>query len=137
MALNPRIKSIEVGIEELKTHAIYPLSLAGEFKLSDIISKAAADVAKGSDTSDIFMMQTAIEAIKVNLGTILEMVTKKNDRPDLNDMDNVQFSELADLIFEMNFAGAIKNFQSLVAKMKGMFLSTGQSPSSSEQQVTE
>lgn len=140
MALNPRIKQIELGIHEMKSYTIYPLSMAGEFKISDIISKAAIKISEVADdpkANDAAVVKASIEVIKNNLSTVLEMVTKKDDRPDLEEIDNVQFSELAELIFDMNFSGAIKNFQSLVQRVKGLFLSTGQSQSSSEDQVTE
>lgn len=140
MSLNPRIKSIELGISELQSFTIYPLSLASEFRVSEIISKAAgkvADVTDSADGSEVLIFQAAIEVIKDNLGIVVELVTKKDNRPTLDEIDNVQFSEFAELIFEMNFAGTIKNFQSLVQKIKGMFPSTGLSQSSSEIAATE
>jgi hypothetical protein len=139
MALNPRISKIELGIEELQSYTIYPLSMAGEFQLSDIISKAALEVSKVSESGggDVEIIKTSIEVIKNNIFKIVEMVTKEDNRPNLNEIDNVQFSELAELIFEMNFSGAIKNFQSLVKRVKVLFPSTGQSQLSSETPVTD
>jgi hypothetical protein len=138
MSLNPRIKVIELGIEEMSEYKIYPLSMADEFKLSDIISKAAGTITEMSDgASEVAVVQASIDVIKANLGIILDMVTKKTNRPKIDDIDNEQFSELAELIFDVNFAGTIKNFQSLVKKVKGMFPSTGLSQSSSETPVTE
>lgn len=139
MALNPRIQKIELGIMDMKEFTIYPLSLASEFKVSDIIAKAAdaiADLPEGPG-SEVTVVQVALEHIKENLGGILEMITKEDNRPVLDEIDNVQFSELAELIFDMNFTGAVKNFQGLIVKIKGLFPSTGPSPSLSETPVTE
>lgn len=142
MALNPRIKKIELGLDEMTEYTIYPLSMASQFEISDIISKAADKIAGVTDGSgdmgtDIAVVQASIEVIKNNLGIILEKVTKKDNRPKLDDLDNVQFSELAELIFDVNYAGTIKNFQSLVQKIKNLFPSTGQSQQSSESPVTK
>jgi len=138
MSLNPRITQIELGIEEMKPYTIYPLSLAGEFKVSDIIAKAASRISEISDNgNEVVIIKESIGVIKENLVIILEMVTKKTNRPNLEEIDNVQFSELAELIFEMNFTGAVKNVQSLIKRTKDLFLSTGQSQQSSEAPATE
>jgi len=142
MALNPRIKKIELGIEDLVEYTIYPLSMASQFEISDIISKAADQISQISegvsdDTANVAIIQASIEIIKNNLDIIIEKVTKEGNRPDLNALDNVQFSELAELIFDVNFAGTIKNFQGLVQKAKSLFLSIGPSQPSSESPVIE
>jgi len=137
MALNPRIKELDLGVEELTTYKIFPLSMADEFKISDIIAKAMAEIANVEGGGDVVLINKVLAVIKDNLGTIIEMVTKKDNRPKMDDMDNVQFSELAELIFDVNFAGAIKNFRSLVDKVKSLFQSTGQSQPSSETPVIE
>ena len=142
MSLNPRIQKIELGIEEMQFYTIYPLSLAKEFQVSDIISEAVVKIAEiteegGDDGNEATVIRVAIDIIKDNLEAVLEMVTKKDNRPKLDEIDNVQFSEIAELIFEINFTGAIKNFQGLVRNIKGMFQSTGPSPSLSETPVTE
>lgn len=127
MALNPRIKEIELGTEELTAYKIYPLSMSDEFRISEIISKVAKEVVALEDTgssSDAQMVQLALTTIKENIDIILEMTTKENNRPKLTEIDNVQFSELVELIFEINFETSIKNFQGLVAKVKGMFQPT-------------
>ena len=46
MGLNPKIKTIELGIEELHTYTIYPLSMADEFKLFDTISDVAEKISE-------------------------------------------------------------------------------------------
>ncbi len=137
MSLNPRIKELDLGVEELTTYKIFPLSMADEFKISDIIAKAMAEIANVEGGGDVVIINKVLAVIKDNLGTIIEMVTKKDNRPKMDDMDNVQFSELAELIFDVNFAGAIKNFRSLVDKVKSLFQSTGQSQPSLETPVTE
>ena len=130
MALNPRIRKIEVGIDELKEYTLYPLSMADEFRISDIISKAATEFNSQETSTDVATVQLVIAVIKENIGTILKMITKEDNRPDLAELDNVQFSELVDIIFEVNFENSIKNFQGLVTKIKNMFQPTGTSQKS-------
>ncbi len=135
MGLNPRIKTIELGTKELTSYTIYPLSMADEFKISEIISKVAKEAVSLED--DVQMVNLALNTIKENIGSILEMTTKKDNRPKLDEIDNVQFSELVELIFEINFETSIKNFQSLVTKVKGMFQSTRPSQQSLDLQATD
>ena len=139
MGLNPRIKTIELGIEELTEYRIYPLSMADEFRISEIISSVAKDVValeEKGESSDTQLVQLGLNVIKDNIGTILEMTTKKDNRPKLTEIDNVQFSELTELIFEINFEGTIKNFQGLVKKIKSMFPQTRPSQPSLDFPVT-
>jgi hypothetical protein len=140
MAFNPRIKSIDLGTQELISYTIYPLSMADEFRISDIITKIANEVLemenKGA-SSDAALGKLALEVIKDNIGTLLKMTTKANNRPELAQIDNVKFSELVELIFEMNFETSIKNFQSLVERIKGMFQPTRQSQQSLDIPATD
>jgi|GEM_PF-5576943 hypothetical protein len=131
MGLNPKIKTIELGIEELHTYTIYPLSMADEFKLFDTISDVAEKISGITDDSDdsetTTVVLTIFDVLKENISTVLQMVTKEANRPEMSDIDNEQFTELLELIFDMNFTGSVKNFQSLVGKVKNMFPQTRQS----------
>lgn len=137
MSLNPRIKTIELGISELKEYTIYPLSMADEFKLIDKITDAASRIAQASSGTDVELVGTALGLIKENIEPILEYVTKADNRPSMEELDNIQFSELVELIYDMNFGAAAKNFQSLSGKIKKLFPSTGQSQGSFAPPATE
>ena len=137
MSLNPRIKTISLGIHEIKEYTIYPLSMADEFKLIDRITNAAGTLAAATDSSDMELVGTGIGLIKENIEPILELVTKEDNRPTLDDIDNVQFTELIDLIYEINFGGAAKNVQSLVGKIKNLFPSTRPSQGSFDLPATD
>lgn len=137
MSLNPRIKTIELGISELKEYTIYPMSMADEFKLIDKITSAASRLAQASNGVDAELVGTGLGIIKENIEPILEYVTKKDNRPSMDELDNIQFSELVELIYDMNFGAAVKNFQSLAGKIKKLFPSTGQSQGSLDQPATE
>lgn len=141
MGLNPKIKTIELGIEELHTYTIYPLSMADEFKLFDTISDIAEKISgitdESTETETTTVVLTVFDVLKENITEVLKMVTKKDNRPELNDIDNEQFTELLEMIFDMNFTGSVKNFQSLVGKIKNMFPQTRRSAQSSNTQPTE
>ena len=136
MSVNPRIATVELGIRKVASYKIYPLSMADQFRLTDKIAKAAQvfDAAGAGETEAV---KVGIDFVKDNLESILEMVTEEKNRPTMEELDNVQFSELVDLIFETNYAGTIKNFKLLAVKAKGLFQSTKQQPTLLEEAVTD
>lgn len=137
MSLNPRIKTISLGIHEINEYTIYPLSMADEFKLIDRITNAAAVLAGVSDADDVTLVGTGLGLIKENIEPIIELVTKEDNRPTLADIDNVQFTELVDLIYDVNFGSAVKNAQSLIEKIKNLFQPMRPSQESFDLQATE
>jgi len=139
--LNPRTKTFEFGLRELKSCVIYPLSMADQFRLTNAISKAAEqyqeatlpgnitlEEVENEDTPDTVSnaAKTVVNFLQENVETILVMVTDEKDRPTMDEMDNVQLAELVEIIFDNNYANTIKNFQSLIEKARGLFPSMRQ-----------
>ena len=125
--LNPRITSIEIGTRSLRKITIYPLSMAAELELSDLITEVLQEFYAAQNQDDLAFISVIVNLVKENLSKILEKITDEdvNGEDLFKEIDNNQAVELAEKIFEMNFAGAIKKAMGLFEKARSL----GQSPS--------
>jgi hypothetical protein len=141
--LNPQIHVFTLGIRELREITIYPLSVADQFKLSDIIADAADKLAKkqvnvntmkNKDFVKLFM-----ELFKENANKIIKLVTDEDiGKGDyLEELTNTQLVELGDLIYVMNYESAAKNFMRLLDRAKSLFLSRKSSQESADNMDTD
>lgn len=144
--LNPQIHVFTLGIRELREITIYPLSVADQFKLSDIIAEAADKLAKkqvnvntmkNKDFVKLFM-----ELFKENANKIIKLVTDDDKAVDkghdyLEELTNTQLVALGDLIYEMNYESAAKNFMRLLDRAKSLFLSRKSSQESADTMDTD
>ena len=72
--LNPQIVDVEIGIRSLRKITIYPLSMADQLKLTDIIVQAAmATMADGKE--DMAVPTFILQMLQENVGKILSMAT--------------------------------------------------------------
>jgi hypothetical protein len=152
MGLNPKSKQMEIGVRASRIISIFPMSMADEIKFTSVIADAfqkykilntkvpdwdSDDILKAMDNAerDNYVQQEAIifvvSAIESNLLEILKMVCE--EEVTLADITNEQFAELCELIYEMNFAGAVGKFMGLWKRIKNSFPQTKQSPKSSSQ----
>jgi len=118
--LNPQIVDVEIGIRSLRKITIYPLSMADQLKLTDIIVQAAmATMADGKE--DMAVPTFILQMLQENVGKILSMATDEDDKQLMGDISNLQAVGIADVLFEVNYGAVAKNFKSLSEKLKGMF----------------
>ncbi len=122
--VNPQIKTVSVGVRELRDVKIYPLSMNDQYELSNLIMGILKDAASGKldpqkqDQEEVLsFIQTLIFD---NLMKILEFVTDPEEKPSIDELTNDQFYEIADVIFVVNFEGFLKNFKALVKRAKGI-----------------
>jgi len=118
--LNPSITDTMIGIRELKKITIYPLSLADEFKMTELIATVVSEVASADDSEDGVLLLKIITAVKNNIKELLQYVLEPGTPVDeiLHDITNDQVMEIATIIFEVNYANSIKNFKDLIKKAK-------------------
>ena len=125
--INPQIADLKIGIRNLRTIKIYPLSLGDQLEMTDLITETVqeffASREKIENQEDMEFVQFFVKILRENLGKILNLIA---DEDVLKDLTNLQAVELADLIYEMNYADSIKNAQSLFKKIQPMFQSKGQ-----------
>jgi len=119
--LNPQITDVEIGIRNLRKITIYPLSMADQLTLTEMVTKSAqAQIEAGG--GDVAVVSFIVKMLQENLSKILTMVTEE-DESVLNDLSNTQAVEIADVIFDVNYGSVAKNFKSLSEKVKELFQS--------------
>ena len=129
--LNPSINKIEIGVRQLRTIAVYPLSIADQKKVTESVAGSLqsyfASEQAMSSVDDIAFIDFMIKLILENLVEFIRAVTdytKKRDAENLlSEMTNDQAVDLAQLIYDQNYGNALKNAMSLLDKIKSIFLS--------------
>ena len=126
--INPQIADLEIGIRNLRTIKIYPLSLGDQLEMTDIITETAqkffASREEIETKNDMDFAQFFVSILRDNIKKILGLITDETDI--MKEISNIQTVDLANLIYEMNYAESIKNAQSLFKKIQPMFQSKGQ-----------
>lgn len=122
--LNPQITETDIGVRSLRTITIYPLSMADQLKMTDLITEALNAFFLQENKEDIVFVSFMIELIKKNLKRLLAMVADVKENKDLlSDMTNYQASEVAKIIYEVNYESVAKNLKSLFEKVGNIFRS--------------
>ena len=118
--LNPQISTVEVGIKKLREVTIYPLSMADQFKLTDILVEVFNEFSTFDELGldDSATIEKGIKIIKENLIQIIDIITDENETISFDELTNTQFSELAVLLYDMNYEGALGNLKSLIGRVK-------------------
>uniref|UniRef100_A0A6M3IX72 Uncharacterized protein n=1 Tax=viral metagenome TaxID=1070528 RepID=A0A6M3IX72_9ZZZZ len=116
--LNPQIVDVEIGIRSLRKITIYPLSMADQLKLTDVIVQAAMASVNGGQ--DMAVPTFILQMLQENVAKILSMVTDEDEKL-MSDISNLQAVAIADVLFEVNYGAVAKNFKSLSEKLKAMF----------------
>ena len=118
--LNPEIKKAEIGVRELKEITIYPLSMADQLSLTNLITDTVRKFfEKGGGQDDLEFAAFLSKLIEENLETILLMVT--DEKSLLADMTNNQAVAIAEIVYEVNFGSLVKKVKSLLEKVKEQF----------------
>ena len=128
--LNPEISKATIGVRELKEITVYPLSMADQLKMTDLISAALDGFFRRDDAeSDVEFAKFLADLIKDNLETILKMITDEGEA-DLDDITNNQAIDIAETVYEVNFGSLVKKVKSLLEKVKEQFPSGRPLPTS-------
>jgi len=130
--LNPRIRDVDIGIRNLRKVTIYPLSIPDQEQLIDVITSAVREFFLSDAPKDDYAFTSfVVKQIKDNMKRIMELITDEKDiEALLRDIDNYQLTEIANIIWEVNFDLPGKNAKSLFEKLKNLFPSEGLSPMS-------
>lgn len=120
-SLNPQIVEQSVGIRELREITIYPLSMADQFKLTDTVVQAIHQFGSVNiDISDEEVVAKMIGLIEENIEKILELVLDKEEAVTMDELTNDQFTDICNIIFEVNYEGSVKKLMDLVGKVKAV-----------------
>ncbi len=119
--LNPEIKKATIGVRELKEITIYPLSMADQLSMTNLITGTVRRFfEKDPNVSDVEFAQFLSKLVEENLVTILTMVTDEG-QANLENMTNNQAVAIAELVYEVNFGSLVKKVKSLLEKVKEQF----------------
>ena len=124
-ALNPQITIVSVGVKQLREITIYPLSMADQFKMTDLIVSAVNEfygIAKKNPDNkglgDQELITTVLGLIEKNLQRILGLITDDAANIQFDELTNDQFSDLITLIYEINYEASLKKLSSLSTRIR-------------------
>jgi len=118
--LNPQVRQFPIGVKELREVTVYPLSMSDQLDLTDVIIGGMEQFGKTEDLKDEAVVENMLTLIRDNLAKILDLIIPEQNVT-LKELTNQQFTDLALLVYEVNYEGAVKNVQSLVKKVKAVF----------------
>lgn len=120
--INPQVVELDIGIHDLRTIEIYPLSVGDQIKLTNMVSEAVGMwVAENPDeqlTAESVSSIIALAQHKIHdvLKIVLNIQNKKEIDKILDMMTNNQLAEIIRIVYETNYQGPIKNVTSLFKK---------------------
>jgi hypothetical protein len=117
--LNPDIQEVVIGIRKLRKIKIYPLSVIDQFKVTDMFTEAMGLFLANKVPTDTQLISLLIAVLKTNLAKVLRFVLDEEEDTEiiLSELTNNQFTVIATLIYEMNYAIISKNVSSLLKKV--------------------
>jgi len=119
--LNPQIKTVGVGVRELREVKVYPLSVKDQFEITKEIADSINDIMGGfnfDNMTEAEAVDALAQLISENLTKILKYVCDEDKVPSVEELTNDQLSQFATIIFEVNYEGLIKNFKDLFERGK-------------------
>ena len=118
--LNPQIREISVGTKELRKITLYPLSMADQFKLTDAIVDAFRQfsVIDPKTLNDAEIIATMVAMIEENLQDLFKLLLAEDEQISFEELTNIQFTEIVEIVYEVNYETSIKKFQDLIGKIK-------------------
>jgi hypothetical protein len=119
--LNPYIADAIIGVRNMRTIKLYPLSIADQITFTDLITKALQGFTQKGDMEDIAFVGFLVELIKDNLDRLLKLVAADESGDLLSEITDVQGVAIAEIIYDVNYGEAIKNAKSLIMKVKSLF----------------
>lgn len=110
--VNPQVKETTIGIRSLRKITIYPLSVADQLEMTDMITEAVGMFftmdaeGKLEEGPPIEFVVFVFELIKSNIGEIMTKITGEEDSDAiLSDTTNDQLSDIIAIVYKENFEG--------------------------------
>jgi len=139
--LNPQIKTVEIGVRELREIPIYPLSFADQLEMTDLITKTVQEFfarrgemigpepkepQEGPESEEadlqkpknLEVVSFIVGLIRENIEKILKLVADDLGEDPLRDITNAQFLEIVDIIYVVNYESISKNVKDLFEKIR-------------------
>lgn len=120
-SMNPQITTVQIGVKSLREITLYPLSMADQFQMTELISEEINNFT-GTDfgeLSDVETVEMVFDVVKRNLIKILSFVTDENETVAFEEITNTQLVDIATKVYEVNFDVFAKNWKTLKQKIPG------------------
>ena len=124
--LNPQITDVDVGVRDLRTVKIYPLSLKDEKLFAEMFQETlqkyfASPIDDGDEEAIASFIGYILKLIEENFIKILGLVTDEDGQVLFDSMTGMQASQVVMAIYRTNFEDPLKNAESLLNKVKTLF----------------
>lgn len=117
--INPDVREIQIGKKSIRTITIYPMSLADQLEMSEIIvSLVQGFMSLGEDTSDSDFIQLVMESVKSNFISILTSITEEDANTLLKEITNNQAYAIGLAVYQMNYEFLKKSASPWIEKLK-------------------
>lgn len=138
--INPQIKSVEVGILNLRKIKIYPLSMSDQLSLTDVINEAMKsffEADRGGENENLVFVSFIVKTIQDNIDRIFKFIAPGETPSKLmKEITNNQLSEIVRIIYQDNYEEPVKNVMSLFPTEKIQSVLERQSQQSVETMAT-
>lgn len=111
--LNPRSVDVTIGIRAPRKIKIYPLSVADELELTDIIKVAVTTFYEGQNKENAVFIGELVDLVKPNIKKILGMLVEEPVEDILADMTLDQLVNILEIVYKNNFEELIKKGRNL------------------------
>ena len=141
-ALNPDIRTVQIGVRELYNLTIYPLSFGQQIKMSETIGDAVAGFYQNKGTTDAELVAFIVKLLGENAKEILGYITDPDEVKEIMEgakakeitdcLTNKQLFAIGEHIYEDNFKDPSEKVRTMFETIKKEYLSDMLSPESSE-----
>ena len=144
--LNPQITEVEIGVRDLRKIKLYPLAVGCQMKMTALMASTISGFLVTKESQDeVAMVGFFVKTINENLAKFMALAIGEKEKdgkfPEtekmLEDTTNLQASEIAKVIYEVNYETSIKNFQSLFEQMRKLFPLERSLPGSAKDTITD
>ena len=139
--INPQIKSVEVGILNLRKIKIYPLSMADQMELTEVINKAVKsffESSSGGKDENLVFVSFIVKTIQDNIDKIFKYIVPDETPSKLmKEITNQQLSEIVRIVYQDNYEEPVKNVMSLFPTEKIQSVLERQSQRSVKDTITK
>lgn len=138
--INPQIKSVEIGILKLRKIKIYPLAMADQLSLTDIINEAMKsffESDRGGENENLVFVSFIVKTIQDNIDRIFKFIAPDETPSKLmKEITNQQLSEIVRIVYQDNYEEPVKNVMSLFPTEKIQSVLERQSQQSVKDTIT-
>jgi len=114
---------------------VYPLSMSHQLEFTNLLSDGLKELVE-SKADDSAFFNFLMTFFRDNIHKVFGYLIEEDPEKVVNVITNEQFVEIAEIVYEVNFASVSKNVKSLLEKTGIGFPSRRQSPPSAKSTVT-